>query len=423
MPTMSNAILNPSLPRRVILLAAANSYRMQAFADAAENLGIEVIQGSDVPPPLLNTAAAALPIDYRDIPKSAEIIVDYANDQRVDAILGLDDSGILLAAAASDILGLVHNAPEAARAAHSKYLMRRHFADAEVLSPGFRRYHLHDDPEEMLEEVSYPCVIKPTALAGSQGVMRADSPEELLACYYDLRPILLAQGCDELLVEDYIPGVEVALEGLLDEGELHILALFDKPDPLEGPFFEETIYVTPSRLFETDQQAIRSSAAAAAAALGLRSGPVHAELRLNEQGAWLVELAARSIGGLCAQTLRFGDDISLEELILRQALGLDLKVDDLSAQARGVMMIPIPTAGVLRAVSGIELAMTTPCIDEIEITAQLSYPVTPPPKGNSYLGFIFATGDTPDAVEAALRESHSKLHFEIEQEIVLRSGS
>jgi biotin carboxylase len=220
-------------------------------------------------------------------------------------------------------------------------------------------------------------------------------------------------------VEDFIPGFEVALEGLIDRGRLQLLALFDKPDPLDGPFFEETIYVTPSRLAPEVQAAIVETAARAAAAVGLQRGPLHAELRVNERGPWMVELAGRTIGGLCSRTLQFGTDASLEELILRQAAGLAVAALSREGSAGGVMMIPIPQAGMLRAVRGVEAARAVPGVESVEITAPLHYPLVPLPEGDAYLGFIFARGATPDAVEAALRASHAALSFELLPEIPL----
>ena len=412
---------NPAL--RVLFLASAKSYRMAPFLAAAERLGVEAVQGLDVPPPLVAKARAespnVLPLDYRDVDKSTTLIRRFAETTPVTAIVGLDDSGAVMAALASAALRLPHNSPDATHASRNKHLMRRLFARGHVPSPGFRLWHFDDDPVIAAEATRYPCVLKPTALSGSQGVMRAVDPGEFAMAWDRLRPILAQERCDEILVEDYIAGVEVALEGLLDDGRLHVLALFDKPDPLDGPFFEETLYVSPSRLPGSTQQAIAGATLAAAAALGLRTGPIHAELRVNEQGPWVVEVAARSIGGLCSQTLRFGDDVSLEELILRQALGLPIDTLELQAYARGVMMIPIPAAGVLTGVNGLEEAAAMPLIEDIEITAPLQYPVTPLPEGNSYLGFIFAHGKTPEAVEAALRAAHARLVFVITPELEL----
>jgi biotin carboxylase len=296
-------------------------------------------------------------------------------------------------------------------------VMRTLLARHGVPSPPFQRFWTSDDPEVVAANVEYPCVVKPLRLSGSRGVIRADDPTECVAAIGRLRRLLESldptPAPKPFLIETFIPGFEVALEGLIDHGELEVLALFDKPDPLDGPFFEETLYVTPSRLDAATQAAIRECAAAAAAALGLREGPMHAELRVNAQGPWIVELAGRSIGGLCSQTLQFGTDASLEELILRQACGLEIAATDTGQRAGGVMMIPIPEGGIFKCATGVEAAEAVPGVDEVVITARPQYPIVPLPEGDSYLGFIFARGATPDAVEAALREAHSQLHFEI----------
>ena len=407
----------PPRPRKVILLGSGRTYRLAAFTEAAERLGIGVVTGDDVPLPMMSHAAALdLPLDYRDLVRSTEAVVAFARRVPVAAIVGVDDSGTLLAARASQSLGLPHNAPEAALAARDKHLMRCHFAAAGVPSPAFQRWKVTDDPARVAAATRFPCVVKPTTLSGSRGVMRADDPLQLAERFARLSTILAHERCADVLVEDYIPGVEVALEGLLDDGVLRILALFDKPDPLEGPYFEETLYVTPSRLPASAQSALRRAAAAAAASLGLRQGPIHAELRWNERGAFLIEVAARSIGGLCSKTLRFGTDMSLEELILRQALGLSVDAAR-SGRAGGVMMIPIPAAGHLRRVTGVDAATAVPGIEAVEITARMNHPLVPLPEGDSYLGFIFARGDSPDEVERALRAAHGCLRFEIVPEM------
>jgi biotin carboxylase len=282
--------------------------------------------------------------------------------------------------------------------------------------PQFRLFEMTDDPAQVAAEVAYPCVVKPLLLSGSRGVMRANDPLEFTQVFERLARMLRtfnqAPGSAQILVEDFIPGFEVAVEGILEAEQLHLLALFDKPDPLDGPFFEETIYVTPSRLPAETQAAIAACTAQAARALGLRSGPVHAELRVNEAGPWLVEVAGRSIGGLCSNTLRFGPGISLEHLILRQAVGLPLLWSP-ETVARGVMMIPIPEAGILKGISGVAEAAQVPGIEAVEITAKINYPLQPLPEGDSYLGFIFSKSDTSAAAEAALREAHRQLHFEV----------
>lgn len=403
-----------------MLLTTVRSYRMDAFRAAAERLGIDVATGIDLPPELAGQWPDALPLPFAEPDKAAERIVAYAGAHPLAAVLSVDDSGSLVAAAAGDRLHLPHNDPVAAAAARDKLIMRRVLRAGGVPTPWFQGFTTADDPAAVAAVVPYPCVIKPLNLNGSRGVMRADSPAGLTAAIERMARLIAPDGAARpYLVEAYIPGFEVALEGLLDEGRLRVLALFDKPDPLEGPFFEETIYVTPSRLPADTQSAIARATAVGASALGLRVGPVHAELRVNDSGPWIVEIAGRSIGGLCSQVLRFGIDASLEDLILRQAVGLPLGDVERRDQAAGVMMIPIPEAGLLRAVDGVAEAEAVALIDSVEITARLHYPLTPLPEGDSYLGFIFARGDTPAGVEAALRTAHAHLRFTIEPIIQL----
>ena len=400
----------------IMLLTTVRSYRLEAFRAAADRLGVKMVTGIDLPEQLAEQWPGSLPLTFTDVTESTRRIAAYAAEQPLSAILSVDDSGSLIAAAASAALGLPHNNPAAAEAARDKSLMRRLLKQGGVAVPWFRQYTTADAPAVVAAQVPYPCVIKPVNLNGSRGVMRADSPAELIAAI-DRLTRLITVDTDEArpyLIESYLPGVEVALEGMLDQGHLTVLALFDKPDPLEGPFFEETIYVTPSRLPPSMQATIGATTAAAAQALGLVAGPIHAELRVNDEGVWIIEIAGRSIGGLCSQVLRFGVDVSLEELIIRQAAGLPLGDASRRDHAAGVMMIPIPEAGLLRAVSGGEEAAAVPLIESVEITARLNYPLVPLPEGDSYLGFIFARGETPEAVEAALRQAHACLHFRID---------
>jgi biotin carboxylase len=408
---------------RVLLLTTARSYRGEAFLQAAARLGIEIVQAVDMNKALADYWHCPLGIDFNDTEGSIQAISAFHSHQPVQAILGIDDSGSLLAARASERLGLPFNSPVAAEAARDKLKMRTLMAAGGVPCPVFRHFTTDQAPEVVAEQVDYPCVVKPLNLNGSRGVMRADNPTEFVVAVRRLTQMLRqdqpAGQPQAYLVEDFIPGFEVALEGMLDQGRLLVLALFDKPDPLDGPFFEETIYVTPSRLPAATQQAIAATAAQAARTLGLQMGPVHAELRVNAQGPWMLEVAGRSIGGLCSQVLRFGVDESLEELILRQACGLPLLSTEREARAAGVMMIPIPAAGILQRVDGLDAAQATPLIEGIEITARVNYPITPLPEGESYLGFIFGKGETPAAVEEALRQAHSKLTFSIVPEFDL----
>ncbi|MGE5413292.1 MAG: ATP-grasp domain-containing protein [Syntrophomonadaceae bacterium] len=407
---------------RVLLLLPTTSYRIPDFLAAAERLGVEVAVASEEASSMepLNPTGL-LTLDFGDPRGAAGKAAEFASRHPVAAVVGVDERTAIAAAAISERLGLPHNPVPAARAAGNKAVMREALARAGAPGPAFRLHALDDDAKAAAGLARYPCVLKPTFLAASRGVIRADDPEGFVAAWRRIARILrepevAARGgaaAREILVEEFVPGAEAALEGLLDAGRLRVLALFDKPDPLAGPFFEETIYVTPSRLPPDLQVRCADVAAAGARALGLVHGPVHAEMRINKDGVFLVEIAARSIGGLCSRTLRFGTGLSLEEVILAHALRREPVVPERQGPAAGVMMIPIPKGGVLEEVRGVEAARAIPDVVEVTITAALRRPIVPLPEGDRYLGFIFSRAESPERAEAALREAHARLEFEI----------
>lgn len=419
---------------RVVIVMPQRSYRASEFLDAAERAGAEVWIASDrchVLDRRYLWPERSLVIDFYDPDAAVATIVAAARvGEPVAAVIPAGgEAAAALAARAASELGLPSNAPEAMAAARSKRLLRIALDDGEVAQP---RWFVLEPGEaaaaaaaRVEQELGWPVVIKPLLLSGSRGVMRADDAAGLAACLTRVRALLAHPERAELdvvdgqriLVEAFVPGPEVALEGLLDDGKLTVLALFDKPDPLDGPLFEETLYVTPSRLPAAVQAAIASTTTEAAHAMGLHTGPVHAELRLPPGGhPVVIEVAARTIGGLCGRTLRFGTGMSLEELVVRHALGQGPpRVRE--GVAAGVMMLPIPARGVLVSVSGVEAAAAVQvpgaAIEDVTITARLGDELLPLPEGDSYLGFVFARGDTPAAVEAALRQAHRNLHFEL----------
>ena len=417
---------------RLLLLIPTTTYRTEAFLEAARGLGVEVVVASDRPQALQETFPDnLLTLDFLKPDLVAREMAEYARRRPLSAVVPVDDLTTVVGAAIAEALGLPFSNPvDAALAARNKHVMRERLRKAEVRQPDFALFSTDDDPAAVASRVRYPCVVKPTILSASRGVIRADDPAGFVAAFRRLEAILrspelsaLGEAARQVLVETYVPGQEVALEGLLINGELHVLALFDKPDPLDGPFFEETIYVTPSRLPAGLQEMIADSTARAASALGLREGPVHAELRVNEAGPWIIEIAARSIGGLCSRTLRFGTGVSLEELIIRHALGLAIPSLERERRPAGVMMIPIPRPGVLAEVRGEAEALAVPGIEEIAVTAHPGQELVPLPEGWQYLGFIFARAATPEAVEAALREAHRRLEFGIRDPRLAGSSS
>jgi biotin carboxylase len=407
---------------RVLLLMPTTTYRAEDFIEAAGKLGVDVVVGSEQRQTLEQAVPSAmLTLNFEDLPSAAAEIARFARSYPLRCIVGVEDETTVLAADAARILGLPHNPVAAVQASRDKHAIRERFRQAGLRVPRFERFAATEPPDNLVHRIEYPCVLKPLALAASRGVIRADDPAAFVAAWR--RVVKILEGAEAkrkggsagewILVESYVPGREVALEGLLVAGALRTLALFDKPDPLEGPFFEETLYVTPSRLAEETQAEIRRVGSLAAGALGLIEGPVHAELRLNEQGVWPLELAARSIGGLCARALRFGAGISLEELILRHALGLEIEGLRREANAAGVMMIPIPGAGRLKRFAGISEAMAVPGVEQVVQSIPLGQEVVPLPEGSRYLGFIFARGEDPASVERSLREAHHRLSIEV----------
>jgi biotin carboxylase len=414
----------------VILVMSAASYRAEAFLDAARTVRLNVIRVLDIPESLAANVGNDLAVDFTDIDGSVQRIVRFVQVRGdVAAVLAIDDRGAVIAAMSSARLGLPHNDPDAALAARDKLVMRDRLHAAGVPVPAYQPYPADANPASIAETVPYPCVIKPLRLSGSRGVIRADTHDEFTVAFIRTRSILDAAGMspdeNDILVEQFVQGVEVALEGLLTDGQLETLALFDKPDPLDGPFFEETIYVTPSRLPDAVQAAIAARTAEAAAAIGLRTGPVHAELRVDRTTGdiWIIELAGRSIGGLCSNVLEFGAGRSLEEVILRHAAGIPSPAPKKKKDAAGVMMIPIPRSGMLRGIQGVTEAMMVPDITGVEITAPLHQPILALPEGDRYLGFIFARSTSPEEAEHALRTAHARLEFEIVPVIPLRPAA
>jgi biotin carboxylase len=406
---------------RVLLLLPTTTYRAADFLEAARRLDLSVTVASEEPSALESIHPEGLwALDLKDPDAAARRAVELARETPIHAVVGVDEETAVAAAAIARALSLPQNSVEAAAAARHKGALREKLARAGVPSPPHRLYSIPKGPARPCREASYPCVLKPTFLAASRGVIRADDEREFRDAWERISRLLRdpevvrrgGSAANQILVEEYVPGPEVALEGLLTKGRLRVLALFDKPDPLEGPFFEETIYITPSRLPPAVQDRIGRVAADGARALGLEDGPIHAELRVPGGQPVVLEIAARSIGGLCSRTLRFGTGVSLEELVLRHALGWPVELERESGAA-GVMMIPIPRAGILEEIRGLDEARAVPGIQDVTITIRPGQRLVPLPEGWRYLGFVFSRGDSPEQAEASLRQAHGLLEIRI----------
>ena len=393
------------MSKRLLLIGATTGYQTREFAAAAERLGYELVLATDRCHALDDPwGDRAIALRFED-PAGAAAVLSAHPD--IDGIVALGDLPAYIAALAAERMGIAYNSPDSVAASRNKFLARERFRAAGLLVPEFHRMPLDDDPDGEAAHARYPCVLKPLGMSASRGVIRANTPGEFVTAFRRIEKIVGRQD-QHLQVEAFIEGREFALEGILTRGKLQVLALFDKPDPLDGPFFEETIYTTPSREDSSTQEAILQTTQAAIDALGLTEGPIHAEMRVNERGVWMLEVAARPIGGLCARVLP-----GLEELILRHAAGDDPGEIAMPTPASGVMMIPIPREGIYVDVEGLDRARAEPGIEEVMITAKQGHKLVPLPEGASYLGFIFARAQTPAAVERALRDAHSQLRFEI----------
>jgi biotin carboxylase len=415
---------------RVLLFSTTTGYQLRSFDDAAARLGVEIVFATDRCHQLDDPwRDRALAVRFHDDAHSIDVVVAEAQRARFDAVLAVGDRPAVLAARVAQRLGLPGNRPEAAAASGNKREARARFAAAGLNVPWHFTALMHEGAARVSADprLRFPCVLKPLGLSGSRGVIRADSHEEFEAAFNRIRALLgrvdvratRSSVEDAILVEGFIPGREVAMEGVLTEGVLHIFTVFDKPDPLDGPFFEETIYVTPSLLDTEPHAALVSTVQRGTEALGLWHGPIHAECRIGPEGIFVLEIASRPIGGLCSRAVRFHDGVTLEEVLLRHAVGEDVSRWQREPGASAVMMIPIPTRGLLRRVEGEDAARSVPHVDDVRITAKTDQLLEPLPEAGSYLGFIFARADSPAAAEAAVREAHTRLQFTIDVSIRL----
>jgi len=395
----------------VVLVVPSGSYRTHDFVEAARALRLDIVVASDGEVPMSDLGRSrSIRVDFSRPEWSAARIANLK--PAPDAVVAADDRGVVIAAIASDLLSIPTNSVAAASATRDKVQMRGLLESAQVRQPPYRLADRGEVPV-VANDLGYPCVVKPRGLSASRGVIRIDDADAAEVAERRIRDILCDADdpSDEpLLVESFIGGPEVAVEGMLVDGTLEILALLDKPDPLDGPYFEETMFVTPSRHDTDIQEEIVDLVRTAVRALGLVSGPVHAEVRMGSDGVSLIEVAARSIGGLCGRALSFGLlGESLESLILRSALGLPGSGREVQAAATGVLMLPISERGVLESIEGIEGAIAVRGVTDFSQTIPNGRIVVPLPEGDRYLGFLFAEGDTPQEVEEALRDAMQNL--------------
>ncbi len=419
--------MSASLPKPILLLISQpNSYRIAPYINAAKRMGLNVLVASRGKYSLISEVYEGLHIDLDDHETSLKLILKAARSRNIIGVLGSDDSTVELAAKAASALKLPHNPPEAAQLTIRKDLARAHLSLNQCTVPIHCLINLNDSLDRQTTGLPWPCVIKPLSSSASRGVMRVNNKQEFITACTRIKKIIADSATEfernHILIEEYIDGVEVAFEGYLQNGKLFTLVIFDKPEPLTGPYFEETIYVTPCTLSSETQQKITQRIAEACKAYGLTTGPIHAELRINESDAWILEVASRTIGGDCARSLdtNTNNNFNLEELVISLAINKPV-VTTPPKNARGVMMIPIKKAGILRRVEGLKSAREVKYIKQLDIIIREGNELIPLPEGNQYPGYIFAEAKTTRQVTQALKEAYQRLNFIVAPVIKLRN--
>lgn len=401
-------------PGFVVLIAPSGSYRIAPYLNAALALGIKLIVVSNSKHSLIPEVAKGITVDFSDIPQARAIILSAIEQLDIICVLATDDSCVDLSNQIARHLNLPHNPATATRLTHRKDLARQALKRAACNTPKFQIMAIKDAADITLD-IDYPVVLKPVSLSGSRGVIRANDYTEFVKAVQRIDSILdhsKQTGFERqhLLVEAYLDGPEFAIEGFMIEGTFHLLTIFDKPEPMAGPYFEETYYLTPSRLENKCKQTLINEMASCCKAYGLKHGPVHAEARITTSGPVLLELAARTIGGQCGQLIEFSLQQKLEQLVI---LGMSGRLPEITdkADAAGVLMIPITNSGLLKRVEGLTDAMQVNYIKDIEIHIREGYELVPLPEGSSYLGFIFAQAPNYEETFHALKSAYQKLRF------------
>jgi len=401
-------------PGFVLLVAPSGSYRVAAYTKAARALGMPILVISNSEHSLVPEIANGLTVDFGQPEQAYATIIANIQSMNITCVLATDDSCVELCSRVAKYLGLAQNSAAAALLTQRKDLARKALSRAGCNTPEYEIVEIGGNSPATLT-IDYPVVIKPLALSASRGVIRADNDAEFIAATGRIDAILESTGQQgftrqNLLVESYIDGDEYAIEGFMIDGKFSLLTIFDKPEPLTGPYFEETYYLTPTCLDTRQKDVLVDEVAKCCSAYGLRHGPVHAEARLSDAGPILLELAARTIGGQCGQLVEFSLQQKLEELVIQGMCGL-VPHTDKATESAGVLMIPITDRGILQRVEGLTAALQTEYIRDIEIHINPGYELTPLPEGASYLGFIFAQAPGYEQTYTALKSAYAKLRF------------
>jgi hypothetical protein len=410
---------------RLLLIAPEASYHTASFQAAGKRLGIEVILASEGHFPIVSSQSVGLRVDFSRLSRSLRIIEATYRKTPFDGVIGTDDASLELAAIVAAAFGLPANSPLSAKVSRRKDNSRVAQREAGLVTPWFTVVTSNQQGGYVVPaEVNYPCVAKPVTLSASRGVIRVDNEQQLVAALSRIFGIIESSGPEHprvVLIESYIPGSEYVVEGLLSGGNWQTIIIFGKPNPLEGPFFEETIYIAPPDLEIGVKRNMIEVVRRACAVYGLEHGPIHAECRVNEAGVWLIELTPRTIGGKCSRLFELGTSVALEDIVILNSLGRQVSISP-PTEFIGVMMIPVPGPGIVRRIEGINAASSVEHIEAIEIDVKPGQQLVPWPEGSSYPGFIFARGSRSQLVLNALNKAHKTLRFVLAPQLPLAMG-
>ncbi len=380
--------------KKLLLVIPENSYKSNDFVVAAEKLGIDflIITDSEQVSSKFSDTVIINKFDAELNKNNLKKLKDVTH------VLPVDHSALKFSGYLVDLLEVKGNKLESINLSMNKYESRKIFNSLLDIKVNNEIIKNIDDVNTFINK-NGTSVLKPIYGTASKSVLKINNVEKNKEQIEKLM-----QDCfdQDLVIEEYIDGKEYALEGTIINSELKKIVIFDKPVEYKHPYFEESIYITPSELSSEAEKRVVSIVDKACKKIGLEDGPVHVEFKINENQIFIIEINPRMIGGLCSRCLSFGlFKVSLEEIILHAFMNNELKNIELLNNYVGVLMIPTPKSGKFISINKEELE-NIPNISNVEITVPEGSDLLEPPYGDKYLGFAFSQGIDKKTVNESL---------------------
>ena len=380
--------------KKLLLVIPENSYKSNDFVVAAEKLGIDflIITDSEQVSSKFSDTVIINKFDAELNKNNLKKLKDVTH------VLPVDHSALKFSGYLVDLLEVKGNKLESINLSMNKYESRKIFNSLLDIKVNNEIIKNIDDVNTFINK-NGTSVLKPIYGTASKSVLKINNVEKNKEQIEKLM-----QDCfdQDLVIEEYIDGKEYALEGTIINSELKKIVIFDKPVEYKHPYFEESIYITPSELSSEAEKRVVSIVDKACKKIGLEDGPVHVEFKINENQIFIIEINPRMIGGLCSRCLSFGlFKVSLEEIILHAFMNNELKNIELLNNYVGVLMIPTPKSGKFISINKEELEKI-PNISNVEITVPEGSDLLEPPYGDKYLGFAFSQGIDKKTVNESL---------------------